>query len=116
MNQQEKNTASLLLVRMAAILDVAEEVAEEIFTDVIENKDKKSAKTSAVITDLIKLIQLLEKQYNLLRTVEKEQQDTEDLPKPNEELIRNYLNKKHEKMSRAEKALQKGKHKHVSFE
>jgi len=112
MNLLEKKTESVLLARMTSILDIAEEVAERIFSDVIENHDKKQEKVTAVIGDLIKLIQLLEKQYAFLRTVEKQQGSAEELPQADEGVIRNYLNNKHEKLTRAEKALQKGKGKH----
>lgn len=113
MNQKEKKAAGILLTRMAGILDVAEEVAEKILTEVIEGEDKKDLKIGVLLGDLIKLIQLLEKQYVFLRTVEKEQESAQELPKPDEQLIRNYLNKKHEGESRAAKALRKGKQKHV---
>ena len=111
MNESEKHAAGLLLARMANILDIAEEVAEKIMTEVVQAQDRTELKTSKIISDLIKLIQLLEKQYNFLRTVEKEQELAQELPKPNEQIIRNYLNKKHH--SKAAKKLAKGKQKHV---
>ena len=113
MNENEKKAASILLARMAGILDVAEEVAEKILTEVIDVKERENAKTSVLLGDLIKLIQLLEKQYSFLRAVEKEQEMAEELPSPDEQIIRNYLNKKHAQESRAAKALRKGKRKHV---
>jgi len=113
MNQDEKKAAGILLARMANILDVAEEVAEKILTEVTEATDINEIKTSTLLGDLIKLIQLLEKQYAFLRAVEKEQEANKELPKPNEKIIRNYLNKKHGNETRAEKKLRKGKQKHV---
>jgi len=113
MNQEEKKAASLLLARMAGILDVAEEVTERILAEVLESQNRSEAKTANVLGDLIKLLQLLEKQYSFLRAVEKEQAAAQELPQPDEEAIRNYLNEKHEKMTRAEKTLLKGKQKHV---
>ncbi len=105
-----------LLARIVGILNLVEKSVTKIYDDVIDRNDEIEIKTSVVIADLTKLMQLLEKQYSLLRTVEKEQQEAIELPKPNEALIRSYLNKKHEKLTRAEKSLQKGKHKHVSFD
>lgn len=113
MNENEKKAASILLARMAGILDVAEEVAEKILNEVIDERERQGAKTSVLLGDLIKLIQLLEKQYSFLRTVEKEQSAEQELPQPEESIIRNYLNKKHAQESRAAKALRKGKQKHV---
>ncbi|MDG1287017.1 MAG: hypothetical protein P8P30_05560 [Rickettsiales bacterium] len=113
MNQEEKKAAGTLLARMANILDVAEEVAEKILTEVTGATDISQIKTSTLLGDLIKLIQLLEKQYTFLRTIEKEQEATKEIPQPNEQIIRNYLNKKHGRETRAEKKLRKGKQKHV---
>lgn len=113
MKNDEKKLTSHLLARMVAILDVAEEVAERIFTEVVDMQGKEELKTATLIGDLIKLIQLLEKQYAFLRAVEKEQLAQAELPKPDEDVIRNYLNDKHQKRSRSEKVLEKGKQKYV---
>ena len=107
MNLQEKKAAGILLARMAGILDVAEEVAEKILTEVLQTEDRADLKTSTILGDLIKLIQLLEKQYQFLRTVEQEQEAAQELPQPDEQVLRKYLNEKH--ATRAAKKLAKEK-------
>jgi hypothetical protein len=109
MNSYEKKSAMQLLLRIAALLDVTEEVADTLLQEVRAMNQEKPSKAGAILGDLIKLIQLLEKHYNLLRVVEKEQITEEELPKPDEQMIRNYLNDKYQNRSKAEKTLLKHK-------
>ncbi len=113
MTENEKRVVSTLLAQMGSILEIAEEAAENLLAETLNRTEHEGSKNSTQIAELIKLIQLLEKQYIFLKRIEKEQELTQEIPVPNEAMMRQYLNQKHHKKSRAEKALSKHKHQHV---
>lgn len=94
MNQEQKKQLGALLLRMGKVLEMVEEMAEEMLDRLTRPSAEENPKYGSILGDLIKLIQLFERQYSFLHTIEKQEQELQELPQPDEEVIRSYLNKK----------------------
>lgn len=98
MQPNTKKTLTRLIERLQSMLTLIEDAAEQILQEVIEVKEKSEGRIGGIIGDLTKLTQLLDKQYQLIKQIEKDQQQpkSQHYRKPDPatlEVVRKYLNK-----------------------